>query len=260
MRGIGAASLLADLGHEVPTALLPSLLTSTLGAIGGPLLALGLVAAFGVRTAILLSIIPGLLAALAIVYAIGRLPRLSVRERRPLRLRIRPLLRGHLGELLLGVGAFELGNVAATLLILRATDLLSPEHGSDAAVKIALGLYAGYNLAARAGRRCGNVRDRLRTAGRERAEHRTAGRGVRDRRRRDRLCRDGRARRRGGSCAGTRSRVGVRAAGGLEKRRQPGRQRRRGRPLDAGLTRGGVSYAAGWMLLAVAVLGRAVRR
>jgi len=254
VRGIGGASLLADLGHEVPTALLPSLLTSTLGApaaalgiiegvadglagaarlaggaiaddpqrrrasavggytatavlsgligvagsawqvgvlragawaarglrvparnalladavpreaygraygferamdnlgaIGGPLLALGLVAAFDVRTAILLSIIPGLLAALAIVYAIRRLPRLSVRERRPLRLTIRPLLRGRLGKLLLGVGAFELGNVAATLLILRATELLSPEHGSDSAVKIALGLYAGYNLAA----------------------------------------------------------------------------------------------------------------
>src|SRR3954467_15883860 len=31
VRGIGTASLLADLGHEVPTALLPSFLTSTLG-------------------------------------------------------------------------------------------------------------------------------------------------------------------------------------------------------------------------------------
>lgn len=30
--GIGGASLLADVGHEIPTALLPSLLTSTLGA------------------------------------------------------------------------------------------------------------------------------------------------------------------------------------------------------------------------------------
>jgi hypothetical protein len=29
VRGIGTASLLADLGHEVPTALLPSFLTST---------------------------------------------------------------------------------------------------------------------------------------------------------------------------------------------------------------------------------------
>jgi hypothetical protein len=35
---IGTASLLADLGHEIPTALLPSFLTSTLGA---PAAALG---------------------------------------------------------------------------------------------------------------------------------------------------------------------------------------------------------------------------
>lgn len=38
--GIGAASLLADIGHEVPTALLPSLLTITLGA---PAAVLGLI-------------------------------------------------------------------------------------------------------------------------------------------------------------------------------------------------------------------------
>ncbi|WP_424537203.1 MFS transporter [Sphaerisporangium viridialbum] len=38
--GIGSASFLADVGHEVPTALLPSLLTSALGA---PAAALGLI-------------------------------------------------------------------------------------------------------------------------------------------------------------------------------------------------------------------------
>ncbi|MFF1630969.1 MFS transporter [Streptomyces sp. NPDC058272] len=38
VRGIGSASFLADVGHEIPTALLPSLLTSTLGA---PAAALG---------------------------------------------------------------------------------------------------------------------------------------------------------------------------------------------------------------------------
>src|SRR3954470_19858215 len=38
--GIGTASFLADVGHEVPTALLPSLLTSTLGA---PASALGVI-------------------------------------------------------------------------------------------------------------------------------------------------------------------------------------------------------------------------
>ena len=40
VRGIGAASLLADAGHEIPTSLLPTFLTSTLGA---PASALGLI-------------------------------------------------------------------------------------------------------------------------------------------------------------------------------------------------------------------------
>lgn len=118
-----------------------------LGAIGGPLVALGLVALFSVRTAILLSVIPGLLAVLAIVAAIRAAPRLAAREHRALRLRVRPVLRGRLGRLFVGITAFEIGNVAATLLILRATELLSPKHGHGAAVKIALLLYAGYNLA-----------------------------------------------------------------------------------------------------------------
>jgi hypothetical protein len=38
--GIGTASFLADVGHEIPTALLPNLLTATLGA---PVAALGLI-------------------------------------------------------------------------------------------------------------------------------------------------------------------------------------------------------------------------
>jgi MFS family permease len=133
-----------------------------LGAIGGPLLALALVAAFDVRTAILISVIPGLLAALAIVYAIRRLPRLSTRERQPVRLKVRPVLKGRLGTLMLGVSAFEFGNLAATLLILRANDLLTPGHGHDSAVQIALLLYAGYNLAATlASLPAGHVADRL---------------------------------------------------------------------------------------------------
>jgi MFS family permease len=254
VRGIGAASLLADLGHEIPTALLPSLVTSTLGApaaalgviegvsdglagaarfaggaladdpvrrratavggyastallgglvgvatsvwqvgalraaswtarglrvparnalladvvpaaaygraygferamdnlgaVGGPLLALALVALFSVRTAIVLSIIPGLLAVVAILYAIRHTARPSEQQRRPLRIRVRPVLRGELGRLMIGIGVFEAGNIAATLLILRATELLKPGHGQDSAVQIALLLYAAYNLAA----------------------------------------------------------------------------------------------------------------
>jgi MFS family permease len=100
------------------------------------------------RTAIALSVIPGLLAALAIVYAIRHTPRAEQRERQPLRLRIRPVLTGRLGRLMVGVSAFEFGNVAATLLILRASELLAPGRSQDRATQLALGLYVAYNLAA----------------------------------------------------------------------------------------------------------------
>lgn len=119
-----------------------------LGAIFGPLLALGLVALLGVRMAIWLSVIPGLLAAGAIIYAIRHAPPLKPRDRVPVRIRVRPVLRGELGRLMGAVAAFELGNVAATLLILRATQLLTPAQGSQAATSIALGLYTAYNAAA----------------------------------------------------------------------------------------------------------------
>jgi hypothetical protein len=62
----------------------------------------------------------------AIVYAIRHTPRPRPRERQPIGLRIRPVMRGELGRLLTAVSAFELGNIAATLLILRATDVLEP--------------------------------------------------------------------------------------------------------------------------------------
>ena len=109
-----------------------------LGAIGGPLLALALVAAVGIRTTIVLSVIPGLLAAGAIVIAIRSAPKIEQRERRPLRIRVRPVLQGPLGRLFYGIGAFELGNAAATLLILRATDQLDASHWHDTAVQLGL--------------------------------------------------------------------------------------------------------------------------
>lgn len=256
VRGIGTASLLADAGHEIPTALLPSLLTSTLGApaaalgiiegvsdglaglarlgggaladdphrrrnvavggyattavvsaatagatsawqvgvlragawtarglrvparnalladtvaptaygraygferamdnlgaIIGPVLAIVLVAAVGTRWAIALSAIPGLLAAVAIVYAIRHTAVPKEREHQPIRIRIRPVLRGALGRFMAGVSLFEFGNCAATLLILRATDLLSPNRTTDRATQLAIGLYVAYNIAATA--------------------------------------------------------------------------------------------------------------
>ncbi|MBX5458429.1 MAG: MFS transporter [Thermogemmatispora sp.] len=119
-----------------------------LGAIGGPLLALWLVTLVGVRTAILLSALPGVLAALAIFYAIRHLPRATSRERTRLKITIRPLLRGQLGLVLLGVSFFEASNAAATLLILRATQQLAPGLGLQVATQIGILLYTGYNVAA----------------------------------------------------------------------------------------------------------------
>ncbi|MFD8212220.1 MFS transporter [Streptomyces sp. NPDC059697] len=268
VRGIGSASFLADVGHEIPTALLPSLLTSTLGApaaalgaiegvsdalagaarfgggvladdparrrrvavggyattavlgaatagatavwqvgvlraaawtarglrvparnalladivpakaygraygfermmdnlgaIFGPLLALVMVATVGVQWAIGLSVIPGLLAAGAIIYAIRHTLKPTGRDKVPLKIRVRPVLEGELGRLMVAVAAFEAGNVAATLLILRATDLLAPGHGTKTATTIALGLYTLYNVAATlASVPAGRLADRL---------------------------------------------------------------------------------------------------
>ena len=109
-----------------------------LGAVLGPLLALALVALTSVRTAMLIAIVPGLCAALAILYAARFVATPKVRAHPKLRIRIRPVLRGQLGRLMLAIAAFELGNLAATLLILRATELLTPSRGQDAATELAL--------------------------------------------------------------------------------------------------------------------------
>ena len=119
-----------------------------LGAIIGPLLALLMVGLIGVRDAILVSVVPGLLAAAAIWFAVRQVSHSKSRERTRLRIAVGPLLSGKLGRLFLGLSAFELGNVAATLLILRATQMLSPEWGLQRATQIALALYTAYNLAA----------------------------------------------------------------------------------------------------------------
>ncbi|MGH3765979.1 MAG: MFS transporter [Pseudonocardiaceae bacterium] len=119
-----------------------------LGAIVGPLLALGLVSLFSVRTAILISVVPGLLAAVAIIYAIRQAKLPKPTERAKLRFQIRPVLQGQLGRVIAGFTAFEVGNVAATLLILRATDALVPGHGVETATQIAIALYVVYNIAA----------------------------------------------------------------------------------------------------------------
>ena len=119
-----------------------------LGAIGGPLVALALVTQLSIRTTILLTVIPGLMAVAAILYAVRHIPNPSVRRREHLRLQVGPVIRGPLGRLFVGITAFELGNIAATLLILRSTELLEPTLGASAATSAVLLLYFAYNLLA----------------------------------------------------------------------------------------------------------------
>ena len=119
-----------------------------LGAVIGPVVALVLVAAVGIRGAILLSVIPGLMAAVAIAYAIRHLRTEEVREHRPFKIIIRPLMKGRLGRLLGAMTAFEMGNVATSLLILRATELFIPSLGTDKAAMTGIGLYVAYAAAA----------------------------------------------------------------------------------------------------------------
>ncbi|MGH3499245.1 MAG: MFS transporter [Nocardioidaceae bacterium] len=124
------------------------------GAIIGPLAAAGLVSVLGVRHAILLAIVPGVLAAVAITIA-AREARRTVTDpgsRRTLALNLGELRRAGLARLLTPVALFELGNVATTLLILRATDLLHTggTGGRDltAATSLAILLFAAHNAAA----------------------------------------------------------------------------------------------------------------
>ena len=125
------------------------------GAIVGPLLASGLVAAFGVRHAILFAFVPGIFAAVAITIA-AREARRRVSTptgRRKLAFNLRELRAAGLGRVLTPAALFEFGNVATTLLILRSTDLLtggSTHRSLTAATSLAILLYAAHNAAATA--------------------------------------------------------------------------------------------------------------
>jgi MFS family permease len=114
------------------------------GAVLGPILALILVAAIGVRHTLALTLLPGVLAALAIL--------LLVRERthqpRPHQkfwasLRTFPKT---YRRFLLGVGVAGLGDFSKTLLILWATQAWTPRLGLAAAARWAMVFYVGYNI------------------------------------------------------------------------------------------------------------------
>lgn len=139
----------------------------TLGAVVGPLIGVGLLAILPAstpsapfRAIFLLSLIPGLASVLSFI--------LLVREkRRPenTTLRFWGALRDLPGpyiRFLQGVGLFGLGDFSHTLLILAATQLLTPVHGTVRAVQIAALLYVFRNvLYAAASFPIGSLADRM---------------------------------------------------------------------------------------------------
>lgn len=122
-----------------------------LGALIGPLLAAVLVGSLGIRTTLVLAFFPGLLAAAAITLAAHEARRTLVAPsaRSRLSFNLRELRRAGLLRALTPATLFELGNLASTLLILRATDLLHTDDRSlSTATSVAILLYAGHNAVA----------------------------------------------------------------------------------------------------------------
>jgi MFS family permease len=117
-----------------------------LGAVVGPLLAAGLVATIGIRHTIYLSVVPGLLAALAIVAAAREASGRGSAIRRRVNLELGALHEAGIARALAPVALFELGNCATTLLILRATGLLHPGRSVADAAAVAVLLFAAHNL------------------------------------------------------------------------------------------------------------------
>ena len=135
-----------------------------LAAVGGPLLAFAALAAVGVRGALLISIVPGVV---AVVLGVRMLRRARTSAPPPLpqappRLRVRAVYRGELGHLMIGISIFEAVNFAAVLLILRATTLLERQDVPFGAAAAAVLLYLFWRLAAAgAAPVCGRLVDRF---------------------------------------------------------------------------------------------------
>jgi MFS family permease len=120
-----------------------------LGAVVGPLLAAWLITAVGIRPAIWCAAIPGVLAAIAISVAAVEARRLPPSPRQKFSFQLGALRRAGLVRPMLPVVFFECGNTAVTLLILRATQLLTtPGRSAVAATSLAVLIYAGHNAAA----------------------------------------------------------------------------------------------------------------
>jgi hypothetical protein len=118
----------------------------TLGAIVGPLTALWLLAILpgNYRTVFGLTLLPGLMAAGLIGFVVQEKARAPVPDASfSERLRLLPAV---YRRFLMAVGIFGVGAFAHTLLILLATQRLTPSMGAAAAASAAVALYVLHNV------------------------------------------------------------------------------------------------------------------
>jgi len=116
----------------------------TLGAIIGPAIAFVLIGILSYRQIFLISFIPGFLSVACFILLVkekkrkpdGKIKFWKSMKELPLNFKL----------FLFSVGVFGLGNFAHTLLILRATEILTPEYGKVAAISTAIGLYTLHNI------------------------------------------------------------------------------------------------------------------
>ena len=121
-------------------------LMDTVGAIAGPLTALWLLEATGhsYRKVFLFTLVPGFLA-VVIFWLLVREKSIGARPKRSFLLGLKDLPLSF-RQLLVGVGIFGAGDFSHTMLILYASRMLAPTHGTARAASIAVGLYTLHNV------------------------------------------------------------------------------------------------------------------
>ena len=116
----------------------------TLGAIVGPALAFFLMKSISLRSIFLVALIPSILAFLTIAFFVKEKPKAKNNQRRLIG--SIKLLPSRFRLFLVAVGIFGLGNFADSLLILRATQLLTPVKGVVVAGSLAVLFYTLHNI------------------------------------------------------------------------------------------------------------------
>jgi MFS family permease len=117
----------------------------TFGAVLGPLCAALFVGTLGIRATIRWTLVPGLMAALAFALLVPT-GKSTEGHRAPTFISSFSQLPKNYWRLLAGISAHGIGAFAPTLLILRATQALSPNYGTARAAAIAVALYTFHNF------------------------------------------------------------------------------------------------------------------